>query len=218
MCQQLSQRQGITVGHFPACPAQSGAEHRVRAKMLHFRSPVQTETLHAECNSSKKNGQWSLLWSYIGGFWLTFGLELEGSHSVNVLWLELGSCFDFIHLEQMHGSVSWHPGVSTALGTGFFSSLSQFCCSGSGLPLAPFTNIPVGWAWVLSRHFLWVELVIQIINRRCHERHCMETSSNRDLWDSHACLYMHHTLGGQALPFLFVRLGLPFVVLQVHRG
>lgn len=36
----------------------------------------------------------------------------------------------------MRSSVSWHPGVSTVLCAGFFSSLSQFCCSGSGLLLA----------------------------------------------------------------------------------
>lgn len=46
----------------------------------------------------------------------------------------------------MRSSVSWYPGVSTALGIGFFSSLSQFCCSGSGLSLAPLQT------------FLWAEL------------------------------------------------------------
>lgn len=53
MCQQLSQRQGITVGRFPACPVQSGAEHRVRANMLRFR----LRNCMLSATTAEKNGQ-----------------------------------------------------------------------------------------------------------------------------------------------------------------
>jgi len=139
VCQQLSQRQDITVGYFPARPVQSGAEQQVRANLLSFRSLVQTETLHAGCHNSKKKGQ---------SLPTPLALELPWWRSVS-LWASIwrfpftvlqsgfGSCFEFIYLEQMHSLVSWHPGVSIALCTGFCSILSQIFCSDSGLLLAP---------------------------------------------------------------------------------
>lgn len=190
--------------------------------MPHFRPPVQTETLPAGCYNGKKNGQslpgkvklalklpwwsWISFWSWI---W---------RYPFPVLRLGFGSCFEFIHLELMRRSVSydsmilwsWCPGVSTVLCTGFSSRLCQVLMFWFKSSPGILENIPVAWGWVFSRHFLWVELVIQIIKRECHKLHCMETSSNRDLLDLHACLDVHYNLVGQISIFLFVGLGLCF--------
>lgn len=195
-------------------------QHWVRANMPQFRPPVQTEMLPAGCHNGKKNGQClpgkvKLALKLPKQPWVSFWAWIRRC-PFSVLPLGFGSYFEFIHLEQMRPSVSWHPGVNTALCTGFFSRLCQVLLFWFKSSPGILANIPVAWAWVLSRHFLRVELVIQIINRGCHKLHCMETSSSRDLLDLHACLYVHYNLVGQTLTFLFAGLGLPFVVLQVH--
>lgn len=121
-----------------------------------------------------------------------------------VLHWGFGSCFEFIYVEQMRNSVSWWPGASTALHSGFLVddlSFAQFC---SHFLLASLQKslwpkfessqgISCKWNW-LSR-LLTEDATI----------YWMETSSNRDLLELHTCLYVHYCLGDQTFSVCHVR-------------
>lgn len=97
--------------------------------------------------------QWQKNWQSLPGK-VKLDMELPWWPWVNLwAWLQkcpfavlhwgFGSCFEFIYLEQMRNSVSWWPGASTALHSGFLSRWPHFCPVLFTFPLGILAKIPV---------------------------------------------------------------------------